>query len=185
MAFCASVRHAFWHRIWFTPNNILPQIPTVRLQGKGYPPGIPQRSLGLRLPVLRGFLPRYASPRLSASFQDHHRHCRTWIFRCRPCLRSRLHSCHLNSTKASHHPAALATLPGRPEPSFQRRLRGAFKAELSVNAIISQSPIRRRSHATLNGFLRQSRQNVEAITLDNHTPSFSFPSATHPAKSHG
>jgi hypothetical protein len=39
MCFGTPVRNGFRHRVRFTPNNILPEIITCRLQSKGYPPG--------------------------------------------------------------------------------------------------------------------------------------------------
>ena len=38
MRFCASIGYAFRHRIGLIPDNILPQIPPCRLQGKSDSP---------------------------------------------------------------------------------------------------------------------------------------------------
>src|SRR6516162_9746106 len=43
----------------------------------------------------------------------------------------------------------------------------AFQAELARYAIVAQSPIRRRSHYTMNRILRQCFQNIAAIALYN------------------
>lgn len=152
MASCRAIFHALGHRVWFCPHNFSSQIPSVCLECEGDSPWNSNKILWFQS---RRYLSWFAA---SAAISKGLVLAAVSLATCGIAIPQ-------VQPNRSVFPQHATNLSENFDHLFDVFLRRTLLANLVIDAIISQPPVGRRGHATVDALRLERAKNVPTIAL--------------------